>query len=63
MELESLRREYMKDGLRRDDLAVDPFDQFELWIKQVMELGIADPTAMTIATVSEAGQPSQRMSC
>jgi len=61
MELESLRREYMKDGLRRDDLAVDPFDQFELWIKQVMELGIADPTAMTIATVSEAGQPSQRI--
>ena len=61
MDLESLRREYMKDGLRREDLADDPFDQFETWMKQVLELGIVDPTAMTIATVSQDGQPSQRI--
>ena len=61
MDLESLRREYMKDGLRREDLLEDPIGQFEQWMAQVLGLGIADPTAMTIATVSRDGQPSQRI--
>ena len=61
MDLESFRREYMKDGLRREDLSDDPIGQFEKWMSQVLELGIVDPTAMTIATVSRAGQPSQRI--
>lgn len=61
MDLESLRREYLRDGLSRDDLARDPFDQFSLWMQQVIELGVGDPTAMTIATVSADGQPSQRI--
>ena len=61
MDLEALRREYMKGGLRRENLKDDPFDQFELWMQQVLELGIVDPTAMTIATVGADGQPSQRI--
>ncbi|MCG8414126.1 MAG: pyridoxamine 5'-phosphate oxidase [Pseudomonadales bacterium] len=60
MDLESLRREY-KGGLRREDLADSPFDQFENWMVEVLKLGIVDPTAMTIATVSPDGQPSQRI--
>lgn len=60
MDLESLRREY-KGGLRREDLADDPLNQFEHWMEQVLKLGIADPTAMTVATVDEFGQPSQRI--
>lgn len=58
MDLESLRREYMKDGLRREDLLEDPIGQFEQWMAQVLGLGIVGPTAMTIATVSRDGQPS-----
>lgn len=60
MDLESLRREY-KGGLRREDLAESPFAQFERWMGEVLELGIVDPTAMTIATVAADGQPSQRI--
>ena len=60
MDLESLRREY-KGGLRREDLNADPFAQFERWMEEVLQLGILDPTAMTIATVSPDGQPSQRI--
>ncbi len=60
MDLESLRREY-KGGLRREDLADNPFAQFENWMEEVLKLGIVDPTAMTIATVSAEGQPSQRI--
>ena len=52
MDLESLRREYLRGGLSRDELAADPIDQFSLWMQQAVELGIGDPTAMTIATVS-----------
>ncbi|MEQ8315430.1 MAG: pyridoxamine 5'-phosphate oxidase [Gammaproteobacteria bacterium] len=60
MDLESLRREY-KGGLRRKDMDDDPFNQFENWMNEVLKLGIVDPTAMTIATVSADGQPSQRI--
>ena len=61
MDLESLRREYLHGGLSRDELAADPFEQFSIWMQQAIELEIADVTAMTVATVSTDGQPSQRI--
>jgi pyridoxamine 5'-phosphate oxidase len=61
MDFESLRREYLKVGLSREDLAENPHAQFSGWMQQALEMGIGDPTAMTLATVSEAGQPSQRI--
>lgn len=61
MDLESLRREYLQGGLRRNDLESNPFDQFSKWMQQAIELKIVDPTAMTVATVADNGQPSQRI--
>lgn len=61
MDLESLRREYLRGGLSRSDLQDDPLRQFELWMEQAIELRFSDPTAMTLATVSAEGQPSQRI--
>jgi len=61
MDLETLRREYLHGGLRRENLAENPFDQFRLWMQQALDLKLLDPTAMTIATVSDDGQPSQRI--
>ncbi|WP_372798921.1 pyridoxal 5'-phosphate synthase, partial [Pontiella sp.] len=61
MDLESIRREYLKDGLHRKDLPDDPVEQFERWLDQAMKADIPDPTAMTLATVDEDGQPSQRI--
>jgi pyridoxamine 5'-phosphate oxidase len=61
MDLESLRREYLQGGLHRADLAANPFDQFALWMQQAIDLNLADPTAMTVATVGADGQPSQRI--
>ena len=60
MKLQSLRREY-QGALHRKDLARDPFRQFEKWLAEVLQLGIVDPTAMTIATAGSDGQPSQRI--
>ena len=61
MDLENVRREYLKGGLHRADLAPDPMDQFNRWMSQALQMGFADPTAMTLATVSAEGQPRQRI--
>lgn len=61
MDLESLRREYLMGGLQRNDLLDDPLRQFDVWMRQALELELREPTAMTVATVSAQGQPSQRV--
>ena len=61
MDLENLRRDYLKGGLDRDDLNDDPIEQFQHWLKQAVDADLPDPTAMTVATVDAQGQPSQRI--
>lgn len=61
MDLSDIRREYLKGGLRRKDLQANPVDQFNLWLQQAVDAGLTDPTAMTVATVDENGQPFQRI--
>ncbi len=60
-DLENIRREYLRGGLHRKDLADNPIDQFHLWMAQAVEAEIPDPSAMTLATVDAQGQPSQRI--
>lgn len=61
LHLENLRREYTQGGLERENLLDNPIAQFQLWLKQIIDARIPDPTAMTIATVDASGQPSQRI--
>ncbi|RRJ82982.1 pyridoxamine 5'-phosphate oxidase [Aestuariirhabdus litorea] len=61
MEIEKLRREYLHGGLHRKDLKADPIAQFELWLQQAIDAKLPDPTAMSVATVSADGYPSQRI--
>ncbi len=61
MELEDFRREYLQDGLEREDLVDDPIQQFERWLSQAVAGGITDPTAMVLATVEAGQRPWQRM--
>lgn len=61
LKLDEFRREYTKGGLDRADLAEDPLVQFKVWMEQTIQSGIPDPNAMTVATVSADGQPSQRI--
>ena len=59
--LPAMRREYCRNGLRRRDLAADPFVQFEQWFSQAVEGGIVEPNAMSLATVDATTmQPSLR---
>ena len=60
-ELDAIRREYLRGGLRRRDLPTNPLDLFRRWQAQTLESGMIDPTAMVLATVDATGQPSQRI--
>ncbi len=61
MDIADIRREYTKGGLRRKDLHSDPIEQFNIWLAQAVDAKLTDPTAMTVATVDENGQPFQRI--
>lgn len=62
MKLDDIRRDYLKGGLNREDLAESPFKQFEHWMQQAIDAELtADPTAMVLATVDGSGRPSQRV--
>ncbi|MGD8176997.1 pyridoxamine 5'-phosphate oxidase [Marinimicrobium sp. ARAG 43.8] len=61
MDLQSLRREYLRGGLNLEDLSATPIEQFEVWMAQAVEAQIPDPTAMVLATATPDGQPSQRI--
>jgi len=60
-QVSDIRREYDLDKLHESQLKTLPMEQFELWLKDAINAGLKDPTAMTVATVDKDGQPSQRI--
>lgn len=60
MDISNFRREYLRGGLQRENLMIDPVQQFSDWFEQARKTDIADPTAMILATVDQSGRPSQR---
>ncbi len=61
MALSDLRRQYSKGTLSERDLTPNPITLFNQWLNDTIETQFPDPTAMTLATVSDQGQPSQRI--
>lgn len=59
--LEDVRREYLRQALRRDSLESNPITQLENWLDDASQVELVDATAMNLATVDENGQPSQRV--
>lgn len=47
--------------LTEQDLQADPLAQLELWLKAAVDIGMQEPTAMTLATVDAQGRPSARV--
>lgn len=60
MNLADLRNEYMKHGLRRNDLCDDPIKQLGLWLQEAIEAKICEPNAVSLATANSEGYPSVR---
>jgi pyridoxamine 5'-phosphate oxidase len=42
-------------------LGDDPIALFNNWFQEAIDAGVKEPTAMTLATVEEKGQPDARM--
>lgn len=60
-DLESIRKDYRLQSLLEKDVDADPIKQFEAWWGQVMQSGIDEPNAMTLATSTTSGKPSARI--
>lgn len=60
MDLGNFRREYLKGGLTRTDLAEEPAAQFTTWFEEARKGELTDPTAVVVATANKHGRPSQR---
>lgn len=60
MNIQDLRNEYTKGGLTLEQLATDPFTQFERWFQEALNVKIHEPNAMSLATVGTDGVPSIR---
>jgi len=61
MDLQAHRREYLKGGLQESDLLLNPFDLFARWMQDALDMQLPDANAMTVASSSADGQPSQRI--
>lgn len=60
MKTENLRSRFMQQGLSHKDLTAEPIEQFQSWYCDVADSDLPEPTAMSLATVDETGQPWQR---
>ncbi len=61
MNLSDVRQEYTKNGLYKENLTEEPLDLFETWMSSALELGVCEPTAMTVSTIGLDGIPSSRV--
>lgn len=55
------RRDYTEGELHRADLTTNPLTLFLQWMDDAVAAGIADATAMTLATANASGEPSARI--
>jgi len=60
MSVADLRQSYEKNELLESSALASPFDQFARWFNDALAAGVAEPNAMTLATVNAQGQPSAR---
>ncbi len=60
-DLEGIRREYKLERLEESQLPGDPMILFHLWLDQARKTENPEPTAMTLSTVDQDGNPSSRI--
>ncbi len=60
LDIAALRRDYALATLDVVDVDPDPVRQFERWLGEAIAARAAEPTAMSLATVGEGGQPSSQ---
>jgi pyridoxamine 5'-phosphate oxidase len=61
LDLSALRQDYLNAELSENDVLPNPLNQFAQWFGEAQNAQVAEPNAMTLATVNAAGQPSARI--
>jgi len=61
MSIADLRKDYSRASLSELDVAADPIVQFSSWFDEAVSAEIAEPNAMSVATVGVDGKPSSRI--
>ena len=61
MSVANIRMNYEKGELTESAAKNSPFEQFQLWLQEAIDLPVAEPTAMTLATANARGKPSSRI--
>lgn len=61
MDFTTLRNDYKRASLDAGDVDADPYRQFARWLDDAIAARIAEPHAMTLATVGDDGRPSARI--
>jgi pyridoxamine 5'-phosphate oxidase len=56
-----LRTDYGQASLTESDVLDDPIAQFAKWFDEALKAEVAEPNAMGLSTVDEAGKPSSRI--
>ncbi|GAA4317690.1 pyridoxamine 5'-phosphate oxidase [Compostibacter hankyongensis] len=56
-----IRTDYRLTALSEQDALANPVQQFEKWFNEALEVGVAEPNAMTLATSTADGYPSARI--
>ena len=59
-ETEDLQKKYSLIELNEKTISKDPFEQFDIWYKDVLNSRLPEPNAMIISTADRAGIPSVR---
>lgn len=59
-DISDIRREYLGDPLKKEEMKNNPVDQFKQWFNQALEADLIDANAMVLTTVSPEGKPSAR---
>ncbi|MFF0264783.1 pyridoxamine 5'-phosphate oxidase [Kribbella sp. NPDC004536] len=60
MDLGEMRETYGLGELLESQVDADPLKQFQTWLEQARQAGLAEPNAMVVATADANGRPSAR---
>ncbi|MET4104798.1 pyridoxamine 5'-phosphate oxidase [Hymenobacter sp. UYP22] len=60
-QLADLRQTYSRQTLTEADVQMEAVVQFRAWLEEAIAARVEEPSAMTLATVNEAGQPAARV--
>lgn len=60
LNLEDIRREFKVGSLSRKDMPANPIEKLEAWLKEAIDLGVIEPTAIVVTTADKDGRPSSR---